>query len=272
MAKVPQYTQDKLASSIMPVVVDNSAAQLTGHLKGNVDKIADTTFKLAAEKQKEVDAINAKIKNVNDTLTAYDRSIAIENEMYDIIEEEKANNINNPQLAVKNVETRGRELIATRMAELDNTTDIAVKEKMAGIITNSFRGKLSELHTWQVGQDTANAQGKIDSMNAKMKTLEIQDFFEKENLISREDVQERKPNPECYLKILEKLQIAPSSTLVVEDTNIGLIAAKAAGCKSLCYFDDSEIDTQFADYFVGSTKKEIVLDDPVNGFIDTFFN
>lgn len=164
MAKVPQYTQDKLASSIMPVVVDNSAAQLTGHLKGNVDKIADTTFKLAAEKQKEVDAINAKIKNVNGTLTAYDRSIAIENEMYDIIEEEKANNINNPQLAVKNVEARGRELIATRMAELDNTTDIAVKEKMAGIITNSFRGKLSELHTWQVGQDTANAQGKIDSM------------------------------------------------------------------------------------------------------------
>ena len=148
----------------MPVVVDNSAAQLTGHLKGNVVKIADTTFKLAAEKQKEVDAINAKIKNVNDTMTAYDRSFAIENEMYDIIEEEKANNINNPQLAVKNVEARGRELIATRMAELDNTTDIAVKEKMAGIITISFRGKLGELHTWQVGQDTANAQGKIDSM------------------------------------------------------------------------------------------------------------
>ena len=112
----------------------------------------------------------------------------------------------------------------------------------------------------------------MDTIEEKMKTLEIQDFFEKENLISREDVQERKPNPECYLKILEKLQIAPSSTLVVEDTNIGLIAAKAAGCKSLCYFDDSEIDTQFADYFVGSTKKEIVLDDPVNGFIDTFFN
>lgn len=162
--KVPRYTQDKLASSITPVVVDNSAANLTAHLNKDVDSVAANTFELAAKKQKEVDAYNAKLKNINDTLTAYDKSIAIENEMYDIIEQEKEANINNPQLVVKNVEARGRELIATRMSELNDTTDIGVKEKMAGIVTNSFRGKLSELHTWQVSQDTANAQGKIESM------------------------------------------------------------------------------------------------------------
>lgn len=164
MARVPQYIQDKFASSIVPVVVDNSAAQLTGHLRGNADVLASANFELSAKKQREVDALNAKIKNINDTLTAYDKSIAIENEMYDIIEEEKNNNIDNPQLAVKNVEERGRDLISTRMSELDDTTDISVKEKMAGIVTNSFRGKLSELRSWQISQDTANAQGKIESM------------------------------------------------------------------------------------------------------------
>lgn len=161
--KVPKYTQDRLASSITPVVVDNSSAELTGQLNKNVGQVSNAAFELAAKKQREVDAQLAKVKSVNDTLTAYDKSIAIENEMYDIIEEEKANNVSNPQLAVKNVETRGRELIATRMSELNDTTDIAVKEKMAGIVTNSFRGKLGELHSWQLSQDTANAQGKIDS-------------------------------------------------------------------------------------------------------------
>lgn len=164
MAKVPKYTQDRLASSIVPVVVDNSAAKLTEHLNRNTQQISSATLQLSAKKQREVDELNARIKGVNDTLTAYDKSIAIENEMYGMIEEEKANNINNPQLALKNVETRGRELIAQRMSELDGTEDIAVKEKMAGIVTNSFRGKLSEMRTWQMAQDTANAQGKIESM------------------------------------------------------------------------------------------------------------
>lgn len=164
MAKVPQYTQDRLASSIVPVVVDDSMAKLTGHINNNVQTLAANTLELSAKKQREVDQLNARIKSVNDTLTAYDRSIAIENEMYDIIEEEKANNINNPQLAVKNVEVRGRELITQRMSELNETADLGVKEKMAGIITNSFRGKLSEIRSWQTAQDTANAQGKIESM------------------------------------------------------------------------------------------------------------
>ena len=164
MAKVPLYVQNKLASSITPVVIDNSAAELTGKLNTDVGKISQAVFELSVKKQKEVDELNARIKSVNDTLTAYDRSIAIENQMYDIIEEEKANNVDNPQLTVKNVEQRGRDLIANEMANLNDTADLAVKEKMAGIITNSFRGKLSELHSWQVAQDTANAQNKVDNM------------------------------------------------------------------------------------------------------------
>lgn len=170
MAKVPRYTQDKLASSIRPVVVDDSAAQLTARLNKNVNAISSATFNLVAKKQKEVDEINERVKNVNDTLTAYNRSIAIENEMYDIIEEEKTNNIGNPQLALKNVENRGRELITQRMSELDDSTDISVKEKMAGIVTNSFRGKLSEMRSWQMAQDTANAQNKIEEMTSSLCT------------------------------------------------------------------------------------------------------
>jgi HAD superfamily hydrolase (TIGR01509 family) len=40
-----------------------------------------------------------------------------------------------------------------------------------------------------------------------------------------------KPDPECYLITLKELNIKPSETIIVEDSEAGIIAGKKAGCK-----------------------------------------
>lgn len=50
-------------------------------------------------------------------------------------------------------------------------------------------------------------------------------------LISCDDVDQTKPNPDPYLAMLELLQATPEHTIVIEDTDIGIKAATAAGIK-----------------------------------------
>lgn len=56
-------------------------------------------------------------------------------------------------------------------------------------------------------------------------------------IIAGDMVKKKKPDPEIYITALEKLKVKPSECLVVEDSNIGINAAKAAGCKVLATFN-----------------------------------
>ncbi len=51
--------------------------------------------------------------------------------------------------------------------------------------------------------------------------------------VSRDDVTHKKPDPECYLLAASLLGADPKACLAVEDTRVGLIAAKAAGMSVL---------------------------------------
>jgi HAD superfamily hydrolase (TIGR01509 family) len=51
--------------------------------------------------------------------------------------------------------------------------------------------------------------------------------------ISRDDVVRGKPDPLPYLEACRRLQLAPTEVLVVEDSETGIIAARAAGCPVL---------------------------------------
>lgn len=51
-----------------------------------------------------------------------------------------------------------------------------------------------------------------------------------EVVITRDDVNEFKPNPEPYLLACEKLNVLPSRAIVFEDSNTGATAAIEAGC------------------------------------------
>jgi HAD superfamily hydrolase (TIGR01509 family) len=49
-------------------------------------------------------------------------------------------------------------------------------------------------------------------------------------LVTNEDVINAKPNPEIYLKTCELINVSPSQTLVFEDNQNGIQAAREAGC------------------------------------------
>ncbi|RYG94260.1 MAG: HAD family phosphatase, partial [Alphaproteobacteria bacterium] len=52
-------------------------------------------------------------------------------------------------------------------------------------------------------------------------------------MLSNEDVKEAKPSPEIYLRAMALLGVSPKETLVVEDNDYGIQAAKAAGAHVL---------------------------------------
>jgi HAD superfamily hydrolase (TIGR01509 family) len=49
--------------------------------------------------------------------------------------------------------------------------------------------------------------------------------------VSRDDVLHGKPDPEPYRLACERLALAPSDVLVVEDSSTGIAAGRAAGCR-----------------------------------------
>lgn len=57
------------------------------------------------------------------------------------------------------------------------------------------------------------------------------DFFEV--IITNEDVQFPKPNPEGYMKAMQKLSVFKDEVVVVEDGEYGIAAAKRAGIKNI---------------------------------------
>lgn len=67
-------------------------------------------------------------------------------------------------------------------------------------------------------------------------------------LISINHVKEGKPNPECFVLAAKELGIAPQNCLVVEDTNTGLKAGKAAGMKLLGITTTYPADALISDY------------------------
>ncbi len=56
-------------------------------------------------------------------------------------------------------------------------------------------------------------------------------------IITRDDIVESKPNPEIHLKVMEKLNVLPNDCLVVEDSLMGVQAAKNADIETIAIYD-----------------------------------
>jgi HAD superfamily hydrolase (TIGR01509 family) len=61
-----------------------------------------------------------------------------------------------------------------------------------------------------------------------LKKTGIYDFFDL--IITNEDVDSPKPNPDGYNKIISILNIEKNKTIIIEDSENGYIAAIASGC------------------------------------------
>lgn len=69
-----------------------------------------------------------------------------------------------------------------------------------------------------------SVKASVELMMEKSNLASYLDF-----IISNEDVKIGKPNPDIYFKAMELLGVSPNQTLVVEDNDHGIAAARAAG-------------------------------------------
>ena len=59
----------------------------------------------------------------------------------------------------------------------------------------------------------------------------ITDLFDE--IVTGDDIEKGKPDPQPYLRALGKLGISGAGSIVIEDSKIGIISAQKAGCDVL---------------------------------------
>ena len=76
-------------------------------------------------------------------------------------------------------------------------------------------------------------------------------------IVTFEDYSERKPNPESYLITAKKLGVEPKDCVVIEDSSVGINAAKNAGMKCIAIPNEytKKQDFSKADLVVDSADK-----------------
>ena len=68
-------------------------------------------------------------------------------------------------------------------------------------------------------------------VEATLKHLELKSYFKV--VITGNDVEKVKPNPEAYLKALKGLNVKSGESIAIEDSDTGIAAAKAAGIRTV---------------------------------------
>lgn len=135
-----------------------------------------------------------------------------------------------------------------------NVVDLILKLKRLG-----FKLALATMTT-KAQLDIYSKKNK--KMIKQMNIEEMFDFITKEN-----DVQNKKPHPEIYNKIMQHYNVSPSECLIFEDSYTGILASKKAGIEVVNVYDKyadvnrKEID-EIADYKIMSYKEFI-------DFVDT---
>lgn len=72
------------------------------------------------------------------------------------------------------------------------------------------------------------------------KKYDFASYFEL--ILSGDDVQKAKPDPEIFQRCLQYFKISPESSVVIEDSVSGLAAAKQAGCATVAVLNDNRAE------------------------------
>jgi HAD superfamily hydrolase (TIGR01509 family) len=112
---------------------------------------------------------------------------------------------------------------------------------------------LEEIKKEQILIALASSSPKI-FIEAVVKKIEIGKYFEA--LLSGEEVERSKPEPDIFLKAALLLNVKPSECLVVEDSKSGTVAAKKAGMKCIGFrnLSSGDQDLSEADVIVNEIR------------------
>ena len=113
-----------------------------------------------------------------------------------------------------------------------------------------------ELIEWLKSQDIQVAcftNSIRKTANLMLKKAGIFEFLEE--IVTNQDVENPKPSPEGYLKIMKNLNKKAHETLIIEDSPKGLEAAKASGSKVIEVKNATEVDVQLLEKIFKGNKK-----------------
>ena len=92
-------------------------------------------------------------------------------------------------------------------------------------------------HGYKIGLCSNSVRSSIVRM---MELSSLIKYFDL--ILSNEDVKKSKPDPEIYIKAMQKLNLSPNSTLIVEDNENGIKAAKSSMAEVLVVKDPYELN------------------------------
>ncbi len=73
-------------------------------------------------------------------------------------------------------------------------------------------------------------------INKLLKNSDLNKYFKKSNIISCNKILKPKPNPDGYIYAINKLKLKKNNTLIIEDSENGISAAKKSGVKNIFRF------------------------------------
>jgi HAD superfamily hydrolase (TIGR01509 family) len=117
----------------------------------------------------------------------------------------------------------------------DRTLRIAAKNCFPNVSHQILISRLKNLGI-KVGLVTNSVRQTTEFMLEYAGILKFLDV-----VITNEDVVDGKPSPEGYLKAMTLLNVRPEETLIVEDGDYGIKAARASGAKVLVVNEPSEV-------------------------------
>lgn len=155
------------------------------------------------------------------------------------VSDEEASEINENKFFKENVETKGMESMQHIQPILDQAKQMKLKLALA---TGSKRDKL----------------------NLIFENVDLRHYFD--DIITANDVNSGKPEPEIFLKAAEKPGLEPAEIIVWEDAELGVKAAKNARMKCVCITTTQNGDRhglEEADLII-DTYKNVDLQDLMN--------
>ena len=148
----------------------------------------------------------------------------------------------------------GRQLPGRNVKSLVQEKEEAFRRKATGRI-KAFPGAVALVNALKNGNFRLGlaSSASMENIDLALSELDLARTFE--CIVSGQDVSESKPSPQIYLLAAERLRTTPSDCVVIEDSPLGVKAAKSAGMKCLAVTNTRHRhDLQEADTVVDSLE------------------
>lgn len=128
------------------------------------------------------------------------------------------------------------------------------------LLTESKLGNNLKFVLEQVSEKYICSSSDINYINQLLKQLNVKNYFPDQNIFYPKTAIFQKPNPFVYLSALKIAKTNTDAACAIEDSSVGVTAAKAAGLYTIGYVGEG-VDPRFrADLLTQAGADEIIYD------------